>query len=292
MIRGDRTTVEGIQFSGARSSHHNGAGIRLEGSGLTLRDCAFTDNQMGILTGHDPDGVVVIERCHFSGNGVGIKHPSRIGHNVYIGRQKRFEMRFSSSTNAIIGHAVKSRASENLIAYNHIADHHDGRASYLVDLPEGGNSLLIGNVIQQGPKWENDTLVSFAAEKKGDAVGTLTMAHNTLVNTAAQGIFVRNHAEAPAILVNNAMLGPGDVARGDVNDSGTVRLRNGPNPAHFADPHAFDYRPRAGAPVVDVGDTTLPALTPTYSYHHATDRVTERTLSGKAPDVGAFELTQ
>lgn len=286
VVRGDRTTIEGIHFSGARSSHHNGAGIRLEGSGLTLRACTFTNNQMGLLTGHDPDGVVVIERSRFAGNGVGITHNRRIGHNIYIGRQKRFEMRFSSSTGATVGHAVKSRAAENLIAYNHIADHDDGRASYLIDLPEGGDSLLIGNVIQQGPRWENDTLVAFAAEKKGQPAGTLTLAHNTLVNTAGRGIFLRNYAPDPARLINTLLVGPGTLADGPVDETGTVRQAA---PAHFTDPSTFDYRPTDGSPAVDAGVIPPPDATPRFSFDVRSGRVFKRSPSGPAPDAGAFE---
>ncbi|WP_404379881.1 right-handed parallel beta-helix repeat-containing protein [Caenispirillum salinarum] len=289
VVQGDRTTIDGIHFAGARSSHHNGAGIRLEGRDLTLRNCGFSDNQMGILTGHDPEGVVVIERCHFADNGVGIKPQNRIGHNIYIGRQKRFEMRFSSSTGANVGHAVKSRAQENHIVYNHIADHREGRASYLVDLSEGGDSLLIGNVIQQGPKWENDTLISFAAEKKGKAAGTLTMAHNTLVNTADQGYFLRNYAPSAAVLVNNLLVGPGEIAEGPVEAEGTVRLPDGPAAARFADPDAFDYRLEPSSPAVDAGTETPRQLAPAYSFVFGTSRALERTTGGGAPDAGAFE---
>lgn len=294
VVRGDRTTIEGIHFSGARSTDHNGSGIRLEGTGLVLRDCAFTNNQMGILTGKNPDGVVVIERCRFHNNGVGITDSRRIGHNIYIGAQKRFEMRFSSSTGANVGHSVKSRARENIIAYNHIADHADGRASYLIDLPNGGDSLVIGNVIQQGPKWENNTLVSFAAEKKNQDAGRLTLSHNTLVNTAASGTFVNNYSKGPATMLNDLLIGPGMVSRGNVEETGVMHLPDGASEDAFVAPTAFDYRLKPGAKAVDAGMEIPPELRPTHSfvYDEENPQIVKRETHGSAPDVGAYEAPE
>lgn len=291
VVTGDRTTIEGVHLSGARSSHQNGAGIRLEGTGLTLRDCAITDSQMGILSGNNSEGVVVIERCRFHNNGVGIDSSGSIGHNIYIGGQKRFEMRFSSSTGANVGHAVKSRARENVIAYNHIADHEDGRASYLIDLPEGGDSLVIGNVIQQGPLWENNALISYGAEKKGQDIGRLTLSHNTMVNTADDGTFINNYGTAPVTMMNDLLVGPGMVSNGEVEATGQVSLAAGPSAKHFADPAAFDYRLKSGAPAVDAGAEVPAELRPTHSfvYGDGAPKVIERKTNGAAPDAGAFE---
>jgi hypothetical protein len=71
---------------------------------------------------------------------------------------------FEDPAIAKIGHDVKSRARENYILYNRISDGPDGTASYEVDLPNGGLSYLIGKVIQQGPRTDNNTIVSYGAE--------------------------------------------------------------------------------------------------------------------------------
>src|SRR5678815_5689730 len=44
VLKGAETTIENLEFSGARVADRNGAGIRLEGPGLTLRNCHFHDN--------------------------------------------------------------------------------------------------------------------------------------------------------------------------------------------------------------------------------------------------------
>src|SRR5690349_404830 len=45
VIKGNDTTIEGLEFSGATVPDHNGAGVRLEGAGLVVRDCYFHDNE-------------------------------------------------------------------------------------------------------------------------------------------------------------------------------------------------------------------------------------------------------
>ena len=160
VIRGGGTTVERIEFSGCRVPDRNGAGIRQEGRGLVVRDCLFRDNEDGILTGADPASEILVENCEFDHNGAGDGY----SHNLHIGQVGRFTMRFCWSHRARVGHLVKSRARENFLLYNRLTDEEDGTSSYVIDLPNGGRSFLIGNIIQHGPRAENGVAVSYAAE--------------------------------------------------------------------------------------------------------------------------------
>jgi len=160
VIKGAGTTIEGIEFSGAKVSDRNGAGIRLEGPGLTVRNSYFHDNENGILTGGDLESDIVVEHSEFARNGAG----DGGSHNLYIGTVRSFTLRYSYSHHAIVGHNVKSRAIKNYILYNRIADEQDGRASYAIDLPDGGLSFVMGNLIQQGPENDNRTVVAYGAE--------------------------------------------------------------------------------------------------------------------------------
>src|SRR6185503_11236486 len=85
-------------------------------------------------------------------------------HNLYIGTARSFALRYSYSHHAIVAHNVESRAIKNYILYNRIADEQDGRASYAIDLPDGGLSFVMGNLIQQGPENDNRTVVAYGAE--------------------------------------------------------------------------------------------------------------------------------
>ena len=62
VVRGDRIVVENLTFIGSRVPDRNGAGIRLERGRLKVVDCAFLDNQNGILTANNADIELEIER--------------------------------------------------------------------------------------------------------------------------------------------------------------------------------------------------------------------------------------
>ena len=68
VIKGDRVTVDNLEFSGTRVPSRNGAGIRAEGAGLTVRSCRLHHNEMGLLTNANPDGFVVIENSELDHN--------------------------------------------------------------------------------------------------------------------------------------------------------------------------------------------------------------------------------
>ena len=170
VIKGANTTIEYIEFSGAKVPDRNGAGIRLEGTGLTVRECRFRDNEIGILTGVNLASDIVIEHSEFSHS----MRPDGHSHNVYIGTVNSFTLRSSSVHHATFGHNVKSRARKNLILYNRIMDERDGRSSYAIEFPDGGLALVIGNLIQQGPRNDNRTIVAYGAEGLKNPLNELT----------------------------------------------------------------------------------------------------------------------
>src|ERR1035438_4642765 len=110
MISGNNTTVENIEFTGAKGPNQNGAAIWQIGANLTLRKCYVHGNEDGILAGDNPTSHIVIENTEFAENGYGDGY----SHNIYINHIARFTLRFSYSHDAISGHLVKSRAVENL----------------------------------------------------------------------------------------------------------------------------------------------------------------------------------
>ena len=285
VIKGNDTTIEGVEFSGAKVPDHNGAGIRLEGAGLTVRDCYFHDNENGILSGANPASDIVVEHSEFARNGVGDGYT----HNLYIGHARSFTLRFSYVHRALVGHNVKSRARSNYITYNRIMDESDGRSSYAIDLPNGGLAFVIGNVIQQGPATENPTIISYGAEGLQHPLNELYFVSNTVVNDRPAGsrfIFVRAGTDV-AWIVNNVFSGRGDVL------SGLAELRDNAAVAKsvFVDPAGFDYRLKAGTtPIgggVDPGNAHGVELCPSAEYLHKAGK-RPRSCSARL-DLGAFE---
>lgn len=207
VIKGHQVTVENLEFSGARVPSHNGAGIRAEGRGLTIRKCRFHHNEMGLLTNNTGDGFVVIEDSEFDHNMTDTERHGKLGHNIYIGRVRHFVLRNSRIHGARIGHQVKTRARRNEIVGNTIIDG-DGAASYLLDLAEGGHAEVINNRFQQSVRAENRTAITFAPEARDRSSGhSLRVVGNTFVNDGGSGTFVRNLSSAPAQLKDNRLRG-------------------------------------------------------------------------------------
>jgi hypothetical protein len=265
VVKGNDTTIEGIEFSGAKVSDENGAGIRLEGANLTVRDCYFHDNENGILTGANAASDVLVEHSEFAHNGAG----DGLTHNLYIGKVRSFTLRFSYVHHAQAGHDVKSRAARNTVAYNRIMDESDGKSSYSVEFPNGGLAFLIGNLIEQGPQGENFTIVSYGTEGLQHPQNEFYMVNNTVVNDRPEGgrfVFVK--AGSVAKIVNNVFSGPGDVLVGPGEQRSNVTARK----TDFVDAARFDYRlkPRAAAigHAVDPGSAHGVALRPAQEYVH------------------------
>jgi hypothetical protein len=109
VVDGDNNTIENIELSGAVSSDRNGAAVRLEGSGITMRRVYFHHNQDGLLTNNNLNGEVLIEYSEFANNGVN----DGLSHNIYVGRVDKLTLQYSYSHSAIGGQLVKSRAANN-----------------------------------------------------------------------------------------------------------------------------------------------------------------------------------
>jgi hypothetical protein len=250
VLRGRNVTVENIEFSGCAVPDLNGAGIRFEGDNLTLRNTRFHDNQMGILTSPRPDSEIVIESSEFARNRVDTEHTGRLGHNIYISQSKRLTLRASHIHDAHIGHNVKTRARENFILYNRIEDAGQG-SSYLIDLSEGGQAYVIGNLLRQGPNNDNSTLISFGPESpnKTDPAHVLFLVNNTAVNDDLAGALVRNHTNTPVQLINNLFVGPGKLAVGAAESRNNLQTDR----PKLRDRSTMDYRLTGRSPAINRG---------------------------------------
>ena len=62
---------------------------------------------------------------------------------LYVGAIGRFVLRGSRFHNGHLGHLVKSRARENHVLFNMLADGAGGRASYELEFPNGGVAYVI-----------------------------------------------------------------------------------------------------------------------------------------------------
>lgn len=171
--------VQNIEFRGVKVSDGNGAGIRFEHGKLHVINCAFFDNQNGILTTNDSEAELIIENSIFA-EAPKTKRP--LPHLLYVGNIASLTLIGSRFHSGFSGHLVKSRARKNDIRYNIIHDGETGSASYEIEFPNGGDVTLVGNVISQSSASENPTIIAYGAESEIWPVNALTLIHNTIIN--------------------------------------------------------------------------------------------------------------
>jgi MYXO-CTERM domain-containing protein len=286
-------TIEGLELVGASVTDQNGAGIRWEGSGsLTVRDCVFRGNEDGILGGGGahPENTALIERNEFVGNGLG---DFGFTHSVYFGDADTvtFTGNWShalTATGSDIGHLFKSRAHNNFVLYNRLTAE-DTHSSYEVNIPQGGEAYVIGNLIQQRVG-DQRIMISFADGDGPQTAGShLYVVNNTFVSESnGDATFIRTTAaDAMISALDNLLVGPGTLATGGVL---TMTDNVATMTPGFVDQAGFDYHLVAGSPAIDSGFD--PGSSPTMSLAPVSQYVQPLMLAPRSTtvDVGAYEL--
>jgi hypothetical protein len=281
VTKGSNITIENIGFLNARVRDRNGAGIRAEGPNLTVRNCLFKSDENGILSASAENSTIVVEHSEFADSG----HGDGRSHGIYIGKIDRFIFRFNYVHGTKAGHHVKTRAAENVIAYNLLYDG-PSNASYAVDLNSPLYALVVGNVIQQSPAAENSAQIQVGA-KVAQPGGGVWIVNNTVLNDRSSGIFVLNNSPIEIEIRNNLLVGHMDMVKGRANEADNVVGSY----AFFVDPKKMDFRLKPGVAAVDAGGKLAggeAGATPEFEYVYPTgDR--KRVIHGRI-DAGAYEL--
>jgi hypothetical protein len=203
-------TIDGFVLAGATISAaqgNNAAGVRYQSGNLTLSNDIIRDNQDGLLA--TPyvanSGSIIVNRSTFAANGAGDGR----SHNIYVNQVRQFTFEDSVSTGAIVGHDIKSRALNTTILNSTISDGATGTGSYEIDLPNGGNVLIQGNTIQQGPDSQNPVIISYGEEGAILPGSALKVAGNTILNDLHSHIptAVRNVTTVAASVSGNRYYG-------------------------------------------------------------------------------------
>jgi hypothetical protein len=257
VISGANVHVDNIEFANAVVQDHNGAGIRQEGANLWITHCLFNGNEMGILCGSIPNCKTTVEYTEFVNNG----SPANPGyqHNIYINHIDTLVFRFNYSHDAIAeGHELKSRATYNFILYNRIANE-NSEDSRTIDLPNGGTSVIVGNIIEQGPNSANHNILGYGLEGlTNPAPNELFCCSNTIINKNANGSFVQVANGTDTLFVkNNIMAGSktnGLIAGTPlVLDSSNNEVNNLATDMGFVDVLNYDYHLTPGSVVINKG---------------------------------------
>lgn len=298
VVVGNNMTIENVEMVGAKVPDLNGAALRLEGTGFTLRKSFLHDNENGILSGANLNSDVLIENTEFGHNGYGTGQT----HNLYIGNVRKLTFRYNFSHDAIVGHNLKSRARVNHVLYNRFSSLAPGQTgstlagqpSYEIDLPNAGESYIIGNVIEQPAANQNPNMVAYGEEGASNPSHYLYVVNNTFLNddtVRGNFVLVGSSVTKPILLQNNIFGGTGTLS----NQAAAVSKTNYRSVAPgFVNRAAYDLRPTANAMVIDAGSlpglsVTGVSLTPVAEYKHVALGML-RPLSGPL-DIGAYEAT-
>jgi len=296
VVIGNNITIDNVEMYGARVPDQNGAALRLEGTGFTLRNSFLHDNENGILSGENTASDVLIEYSEFGHNGFGDGYT----HNLYIGKARSLTFRYSYSHDANVGHNLKSRAMVNTIYNNRFSSTAVGQSgstasgspSYEIDLPNAGTAYVIGNVIEQPAAYSNPNILAYGEEGASNPGQDLYVVNNTFLNDSGSGgtfVMVGSGVTTPVLLQNNIFGGVGTATnQGNAIDRTNYRATS---PA-FVDRAGYDLHPAANSPAINAGSTPGVAasgfaLTPIAQYKHVASGET-RTSAGQI-DIGAYE---
>ena len=208
VVTADDVVIDGIECSNITVPDQNGACIRIEAANLTVRNVYFHDNQEGILGG--AGGTLLVENSRFERNGFGGR-----AHGVYISRKVESFVfrnnRILETTGA--GHGFKSRAQQTIIENNVIAslDGHDSRA---IDIPNGGDVVIRGNIFQKGPNSENHDMIGLALEEFNGGFHPLNktlIENNIFIFDRPEGQVLRSESPGEIVFHNNTVIGASSI---------------------------------------------------------------------------------
>ena len=290
----DNLIIENMELSGARVEHKNGAGVRGGFGNLLIKNSYFHDNENGLLVGKIKNGNITILNSIFDKNG----DYSGQTHNIYVGQIESLTVRYCSVSNANIGHNIKSRAKNNYIEYNSITEN-DSSTSYSIDLPNGGNAYVLGNVIHQGKKPDNTALISYKKEKSAqwNEGKNIFIVNNTFINDYKGNTTILNfdNKTNKILFMNNLVVGNRKTVlsgsgHNNLIKSGNLFVQDDPG---FKNRMNFDFRlTQEAKDVIDRGvhvkDENGYSLIPKYHYKDLAEKVPRHIK--RAIDIGAYEF--
>ena len=238
-------TIDGFEISGVTipaKDGGNGAAIRYQSGNLTLNDDWFHNNQDGLLATPFVAGTgnITINDSEFGSNGTGTGQT----HNIYVGMVDSLTITNSYIHNADAGMEIQSRAEHNTIEDNRILDN-NSTASYSISLPNGGDDIVTGNIIEKGLHSQNHTTMIAFMQASGTgapnlstdeghwANSSLLVSDNTFVNdmtSSTHAVWNDSATPVPVTVSDNSFwnVNPATAVLGSATVSGSVTLEKRP----------------------------------------------------------------
>lgn len=146
IVTGNDVTISDVTLARARVPDFNGAGVRLEGHGLTLENVRFVNDEVGLLAGANKGGAIRISNCTFEDGGRGGERPMFA---VMVDRISLLRIE-RSTFNQVKGGQISTAADRTELLGNKI-DTGTGPEPAVAVLASGGGLSMDGNVFSIGP---------------------------------------------------------------------------------------------------------------------------------------------
>lgn len=188
-----KVIIENLEISGARVPDQNGAAVRIENDTVICNSYLF-NNENGVLGDANK---IRIEYTEVADNGL-----TDVGytHNIYVNAGE-FTLIYSYVHDAHdplnttdTGHNVKSRSKVNYILFNRIMNEVTGTASDQINLPQGGLTYIVGNVIRESNKSNSNRIILFYDNGSDGAANPsrdLYLINNTIVSDDGEAYLTR-----------------------------------------------------------------------------------------------------
>lgn len=203
VTKGDNTQISNIECRNIAVRDRNGACVRHEGYGLSLNNVYFHDSESGLLSGKKKKlDIVSINNSRLESLG-----NAGSAHAVYVNSGHL------SINNTLVlsarreGHEIKSRAAKTTIINSVIASL-NGDDSRLIDVPNGGELLILNSILEQGPKSENMDAIGFGLEGVTHSINSITLEKNVLILERPGGNRLLHISPAipKPVLINNILI--------------------------------------------------------------------------------------
>jgi hypothetical protein len=177
-------------------------------------------------------------------------------------------------------------------------DEMEGTSSMNIDLPNGGASYIIGNLIMQGPLSENSAMVTFGLEGLKNADNRLYVVNNTFVNRRSKSRYVViQDGTIEAKVINNIFTGneaETNMVIGNATLLSNLQMNN-IDGVKFIDESNYDYGITWYSPALDAGidpgsSSDGNTLFPFAQYKHPMDSVPR--IFHESIDAGAYEYAE
>ncbi len=211
VVKGDGVEIVNLECRHITVPDGNGACVRQSGQNLKLSHVYFHGSQQGVLAGSG-SGRLMVEDSRFERLGFGGR-----AHGIYtLGN----ELGVSNSVFVAIGdgsHAIKSRAAMTVIENSLIASL-SAKTGRLLDISNGGELIVTGSVLAQGPATDSSAIIGYGLEKIRHKQNRITLEGNTILLERRRGSrLLRGERGSPEpvlqgnTIITDARLGVDDI---------------------------------------------------------------------------------